>query len=54
VSRAPEVIREPHVAFALRSVETFERQDDALLRLQPLENSSDETIDWDADDPTEV
>ena len=42
MSRAPEVMREAHVPFALLSVETLERQNDALLILQPLENCAGE------------
>jgi hypothetical protein len=38
VSWAPEVIRETHVPCALRSVETLERQNDVLPRLEPLES----------------
>jgi hypothetical protein len=42
VSRAPESMREAHVSFAVCSVESLERQDDALLRLKPLENGARE------------
>jgi hypothetical protein len=42
VSRAPEAMREAHVPFALWSVETLERQNNALPRLQPLENDAGE------------
>ena len=37
-------MREAHVPFALQSVETLERQNDALLRLQPLENGAGEQL----------
>ena len=42
MSRAPKVMREPHVPFALKGVETLERQNDALFRLQPLEYGAGE------------
>jgi hypothetical protein len=35
-------VREAYVAFALCSVETLERHNDALPRLQPLENGAGE------------
>ena len=38
VSRPTEAMRETDVSFALRGVETLERQNDALFRLQPLAN----------------
>jgi hypothetical protein len=40
VSRAPKAVREAHVPFALCSVETLERQNDALPRLEPLQNGA--------------
>jgi hypothetical protein len=42
VSRAPQAMRKAHVPFALVSVETLERKNDGLLRLQPLENGAGE------------
>jgi hypothetical protein len=42
VSRTPQAVREAYVAFALRSVETLERHNNALSRLQPLENGAGE------------
>ena len=42
VSRAPQAMREAHIAFALFRIKTLERQNDALARLQPLENGAGE------------
>ena len=44
VSRASEVMREAHVPCALCGVETLERQNDALVRLKPLENGAGEQL----------
>jgi hypothetical protein len=38
VSRPTEAMRETDISFALCGVEALERQNDALLRLQPLAN----------------
>ena len=40
VSRAPQTMGEAHVPLALGSVETFERQNDGLVSLQPLEDGA--------------
>ncbi len=42
VPRAPEAVRQAHVPLALRSTQTFERQDNGLLCLQPLEDCASE------------
>ena len=42
VSRAPEAMGEAHVPFPLQSVETLERHNDVLPRLQPHENRAGE------------
>jgi hypothetical protein len=42
VSRTPQAMRETDVPLALLSVETLERENDRLPRLQPLENGTGE------------
>ena len=44
MSRAPKAMREAHVPFALCSVETLERQNDALPRLEPLQNGAGQQL----------
>ena len=42
VPRAPQAMRHTDVPFALVGVETLERENDGLLRLQPLKNGAGE------------
>jgi hypothetical protein len=42
VSRAAQAVGEAHVAFALLSVETLERENDGLVSLQPFEDGAGE------------
>jgi len=44
VSRAAKAVREPHVPFALQSVESLEGQNNALLGLQALQDSAGEQL----------